>query len=233
MVADTPFLKAAQLKERFAVYGTFYQLVIEGEEHSCRSLLELVSHHIPASQVKDHPPDLWVIMMNPGSSHPWPVSYAPPRVERVNQILSHLQWLPTRPDNTQYQIMRVMAVRGYQHARVMNLSDLREPKSNLLMEKIAHLAGKPHGGVHSIFCGERLPELQAVMPPESAPVLVGWGRHAALLPLARQCLQRLQGRRLVGVAVGEGLYAHPSPMLQRLKDQWVVDLLAQLSDLPS
>ncbi|MBF0271527.1 MAG: hypothetical protein HQL98_05530 [Magnetococcales bacterium] len=139
--------------------------------------------------------------------------------------------MPTRPDNTQYQIMRIMVARGYRHARIVNLSDLREPKSPVflgMVETLRHVAG---GEVHSLFCEARQGERERILASStSVPVIVGWGRHPGLKGLAQQCLGKLKDRILVGAPVDREpcLFAHPSPMLQSMKDAWLAAVLAQL-----
>lgn len=223
-------LNAAALKTHFGVYGYYYQLMLAGQAHPCRSLLELVAHHIPPPQIPSHGPDLLVIMMNPGSSQPLDARYQPPKVGKVGEISRFYQLVPARPDTTQYQIMRIMATKGFVHARIMNLSDLRQAKSPLFLAKVTALSGLAGGEVHSLFCPARQGELHALLPPVTTPVIVGWGRHQGLIPLAKQCLRSMSGYRIIGTPVaGEpALYGHPSPMLQRLKEQWLADVLARL-----
>ncbi|MBF0162296.1 MAG: DUF1643 domain-containing protein [Magnetococcales bacterium] len=226
-------LMAADLKKIFGVYGDFYQVMLGGQPYACRSVLELIAHaRTPADldQLPHRQPDLLVVMMNPGSSKPIPPDYQPRWVGEEGPG-ARPQRVLTRPDNTQYQIMRLMAARGWSHARVLNLSDLREPKSVQLMKTLDRLEGVAGGGRHSLFCPERHQECRHCMgPPGAVPVLIGWGRDASLAPLARQCLRQLHGWRTIGVPVGEDgiFYAHPSPMLQRKKEQWLLDVLAQL-----
>ncbi|MBF0589265.1 MAG: DUF1643 domain-containing protein [Magnetococcales bacterium] len=228
-------LRAAALKKRYGVYGHFYGIQLGGTHYDCRSVLELIAHDgtprdIQAIQSMD--PGLLVVMMNPGSSRPLDGGYEPRTVRSVDEIAKAQVLTPTRPDNTQYQIMRLMAAAGVGHARVLNLSDLREPKSPLLMRQLVRLEGVRGGEGHSLFGGGRDAAFRALAGPEGAvPVLAGWGRHRALEPLARQCLKRLAGWRIIGVRPDEGqpLYAHPSPMLQRMKDQWLDIVMRQLS----
>lgn len=225
-------LRAADLKQRFAVYGDFYQVVLGGQTYACRSVLELIAHSKRPSdphQIHALQPDLLVVMMNPGSSKPLLPDYCP-RLVGPEGPGARPERVITRPDNTQYQIMRVMAVRGWAHARVFNLSDLREPKSMQLMKTLATLAQVAEGARHSLFCPARRAEREALMGPQGAiPVLIGWGRDVHLRPLAVQCLQVLQGWKKIGLPLdAEGIfYAHPSPMLQRHKDHWLATILAQ------
>jgi len=82
-------------------------------------------------------PDLMVIMMNPGSSRP------------VDGIENNTKESLAIPDRTQDQIMKVMLNSNLQYARILNLSDLREAKSNIFYTKIIELENK--GISHSIF----------------------------------------------------------------------------------
>ncbi|MEO5348305.1 MAG: hypothetical protein H7836_01460 [Magnetococcus sp. YQC-3] len=226
-------LYAADLKQLFAVYGDFYRVDLGGQLYECRSVLELIAHaRVPQEPNRIHSlqPDLLAIMMNPGSSRPLPPDYTPRRVGREGPGARPERVL-TRPDNTQYQIMRVMVAQGWGHARVLNLSDLREPKSVQLMKTLDRLRAVAGGEQHSIFCPARREEREQLLGRRGqTPVLVGWGRGSSLLPLATLCLQALSGWRRVGVPADEAglFYAHPSPMLQSKKDQWLVEILAQL-----
>ncbi|MBF0401397.1 MAG: hypothetical protein HQL90_11580 [Magnetococcales bacterium] len=233
-ICDPTALRAAELKQLFGVYGDFYQVVWGGQNHGCRSVLELIAHARTPSEPNDISalqPDLLVVMMNPGSSKPLAAGFVP-RLVGSEGVGAHPVRVITRPDNTQYQIMRVMAAQGWQHARVFNLSDLREPKSKQLMQTLAKLASVPGGESHSLFCPARREERERLMGPRAAtPVLIGWGRDLQLRALAIQCLQVLQGWPIIGLATDEEgiFYAHPSPMMQRHKDQWLTAILGQLS----
>ncbi|MBF0152920.1 MAG: hypothetical protein HQL64_04175 [Magnetococcales bacterium] len=229
-------LRAAQLLKMYAVYGHFYRLTWNGTELGCRSVLELVAHSRLSGEKNDllyRQADLVAVMMNPGSSRPLDTTYEPPLVRQNPQSLADYRLVPTRPDNTQYQIMRILAARGWRHARVLNLSDMRESKSLLFLQRVAAMEREnAEPALHSIFLPERRSELLSLLgKPGVAPIMAGWGRHPALLPLARQAFDSLRDHRLIGVAAAgeERLYAHPSPMLQRMKDAWLDAILEQLS----
>lgn len=224
-------LRADALKQHFGVYGDFYEIMLGGRTYACRSVLELIAHtHTPADphQIQLRHPDLLVIMMNPGSSKPLPPDFQP----RIG-LDSAPTRVKTRPDTTQYQIMRIMMAQGLKHARVLNLSDLREPKSVQLISTLQALKTLPDGDQHSLFCDARDEERHRLMGPHGAmPILAGWGRHKHLSPLATQCLRKVHGWRMMGVPAHENglFYAHPSPMLQRKKEQWLATILQQFQN---
>ncbi|MEN8255736.1 MAG: hypothetical protein ABFR33_09745, partial [Verrucomicrobiota bacterium] len=123
------FLYAAELKKRFTCYGHFYELVMmDGERARCRSVLEIVDTSIPQeipSDISGMEPDVVVIMMNPGSSHPKDIYHIDGEIEYPQSNGSMRKELVlTQPDNTQYQVMRVAVAKGWRHIRVLNLSDL-------------------------------------------------------------------------------------------------------------
>ncbi|MBF0183341.1 MAG: hypothetical protein HQM06_02980, partial [Magnetococcales bacterium] len=102
-------LRADDLKKLYAVYGDFYQLVVAGHLFPCRVVLELILHQrVPLlpNRLVDQQPDLWVVMMNPGSSKPIDAGYMPRVIGEEGPGASPERVL-TRPDNTQYQIMRI------------------------------------------------------------------------------------------------------------------------------
>ncbi|MBF0358917.1 MAG: hypothetical protein HQL70_09940 [Magnetococcales bacterium] len=229
-------LRAADLKKKFAVFGHFYDIAIADQKNSCRSLLELVDRGIvpdDPNQLAKSRPDLLIVMMNPGSSRPMDKNYKPKLVSGSQDIPKSREWVPTQPDNTQYQIMRIMLALGYKHGRVFNLSDIREPKSSVLFKRLSAISNVSNGGIHSIFCSERRKELKNLLGCSNCetPVLVGWGRSTELLPLASQALLALDGFSIYGRPIDSKkvLFFHPSPMLQRMKEQWVDTVLAQMS----
>jgi hypothetical protein len=230
------FLYAAELKKRYACYGHFYELVMmSGERGKCRSVLEIVDATISQenpSDISEMNPDVVAIMMNPGSSHPKDIYHmdaeiAYPQTERRTRK----ELVLTQPDNTQYQLMRVAAEKGWRHIRVLNLSDLRDPKSGSFLQKVEALGEIMGGHMHSMFCRERSTECgQALLRRGSTPILLGWGQDAGLIPLAEQCLKCLEGEpvRTVSSEVHPFLNAHPSPMLQSKKLLWLENMMAEL-----
>lgn len=228
-------LRAADLKKVFGVYGHFYELKLGNTYYPARSVLELIHHDITPldlDELSSRQPDSLVIMMNPGSSRPVDTHYRPLKIDQITDIGLKREWVQSQPDTTQYQIMRLMASRRWDHTRIINLSDLREPKSGRFLETVEYLETVSRGGIHSIFNPERVNELHQLTGIRGqAPVVLGWGRDTGLLTLAKQALGALDGWNLTGVPAGDGgfLFAHPSPMLQRHKDQWLIAIDSLLS----
>lgn len=230
------FLYAAELKKRFACYGHFYELVMmNGDRAKCRSVLEMVDHSISQERPSDISllkPDVVVIMMNPGSSHPKDIYHIDGEIEYPQKAGSlRKELVLTQPDNTQYQIMRVAVAQGWGHIRVLNLSDLRDPKSGSFIQRVDALSEIMGGHTHSLFCSDRDAECTHALTRRSdTPIMLGWGQDLALLPLAEQCMKRIAGEPVCTVAseVHPLLNAHPSPMLQAKKLQWLERMLAAM-----
>jgi hypothetical protein len=228
------FRYAAELKKRFTCYGHFYELTLSnGEQLKCRSVLEIVDGEIPQhdpSAISLLVPDVVVIMMNPGSSHPKDKQHEPGLFD--TQLAPDAKELVlTQPDNTQYQIMRVAVEKDWHHIRVLNLSDLRDPKSGSFIQKAEACAALEDGQLHSIFCEQRTEErTRSLRRKNNGPILLGWGQDAGLIPLAEQCLSRIVGEPVFTVAspVHPLLNAHPSPMMQKKKVEWLERILAEL-----
>ncbi|MBN2162065.1 MAG: hypothetical protein JXR25_11395 [Pontiellaceae bacterium] len=230
------FIYAAELKKQFTCYGHFYELMLmNGERAKCRSVLEIVEQSIPQdnpSDISERKPDVVVIMMNPGSSHPKDIYHID---EEINYPRSgacmRKQLVLTQPDNTQYQIMRVAVQKGWKHIRVLNLSDLRDPRSGSFLQKVDALGGIIGGHMHSIFSQERTAEcVHSLKRSRPTPILLGWGQDVGLIPLAEQCMKRLDREPVCTVSsdVHPLLNAHPSPMLQSKKLLWLDSILAAI-----
>ncbi|MFA7256281.1 MAG: hypothetical protein WC047_01715 [Kiritimatiellales bacterium] len=239
----TSFAYAAELKKTFRCYGHFYRLHVEGiEPQLCRSVLEITSLPREAVGAKSdpndlfsdsaatrNPPDAVVIMMNPGSSRPLEDGDTNSLLTMPLPIGFQKPLVLTQPDNTQYQIMRIMVSKHWKHVRVLNISDLRDPKSPSFIAKTKVLAALPGGDAHSLFSNVRKNERATMLRRKpGSPLILGWGQDAGLIPLAKQCLACIEGEEVIAVPAGNDpvLTAHPSPMLQSKKEEWLDAILA-------
>ena len=160
-------------------YGHFYNLrTTDNRLLRCRSVLEITNQcHQTPNMLLNQQPDAVVVMMNPGSSEPR---------QRVSQqilepeyIRTHCRLVLTRPDNTQHIVRQIMADMDYQHIRVLNLSDICEPKSAKFFNTLRQEGTIQHNDIqapHSIFSQYRAEELRCRMNPRSRIVIAGWGK---------------------------------------------------------
>ncbi len=111
------FIYADELKKKFDICGHFYNLKVSNSILKCRSNIEI--------KQKDkliQTPGIIVIMMNPGSSIYLDKNYEPKTFSKneYNNIKTK-EIIPTRPDNTQYQIMRLMEFNKWNFVRKPNI----------------------------------------------------------------------------------------------------------------
>src|SRR3954453_21589897 len=111
------FIRAEELKRKFAVFGHFYSVQVAPKQLvECRSVLEIVeSEFAPpkSAALSGRTPDAVFIMMNPGSSRPLAAMDNHIHTRAVHKFAISL--VPTKPDTTQYQVMRVMHHCGWRH----------------------------------------------------------------------------------------------------------------------
>ncbi|WP_165732387.1 DUF1643 domain-containing protein [Polaribacter sp. 20A6] len=195
------------MKKQFKITGFYYT----EQEFKFRKYLDI--KNIGSSLTT---PDLMVIMMNPGGSKP---------IDGVdNGCIDTL----AVPDRTQDQIMQVMLNCGFGFARVLNLSDLREPKSSTFYKQIPELDSK--GIPHSIFDENRQFDFDQLWV-KNVPVIYGWGVNYHLKPLALKAIAASSGSNTYGILkLGkESAYYHPLPRTSGKQLEWVKELTVQLT----
>ena len=207
---------AEALRKRFAVHGRFYEANLDGQHCSLRSHLELFESALAWPDVAEADADLVAVMMNPGASRP----LVPPDAQG---------WAPALPDRTQYQLMKLALhaqSRGWpvRHIRVINLSDLRTPKSATLFETLKVLTGDHH----SIFSPSRAAELRLALGPRGSPVLKAWGMSKPLISLAALASAALESCLELGLTDDGVFYRHPLPQRADLQARWLLDVGAQV-----
>src|SRR3984957_5105021 len=155
------FIPAEELKSKFDVFGHFYSVQVAPKKVvECRSVLEIVeADHAPkkTTALSNRKPDAIFIMMNPGSSRPLTEVENRIHAKAIHELAVSL--VPTKPDTTQYQVMRIMHYCEWRHVRVLNLSDLRCPKSNDFFKQFKGLEEEHLFDAHSVFSDRRTDEL--------------------------------------------------------------------------
>ena len=217
-------MTAQELLARFAVYGRFYEKTIAGVAEQLRDRLEIAPPGWPLATVVAREPELLVVMMNPGASRP---------LDALWDAGQHQGFAAAQPDRTQYQVMKLLLAAqamglDWQHARVLNLSDLRTPQSAVFIEKLKAYSDDDS---HSLFSAARQPQCQSLFAQLATPVLCAWGLGAALLPLAQAALRAVQGHPLLGLSDDGWLYRHPLPQRHDMQLAWLVRMQSQIRDL--
>lgn len=225
------FIPAQELKAKYDVFGHFYSVTIVAKNVvECRSVLEIVeTADTPenVTELSNRKPDAVFIMMNPGSSRPL--------VEVSNRIHSRrlhelaISLVPTKPDITQYQVMRMMHYCEWRHVRVLNLSDLRCAKSGVFFQQFQGLEEEQLFDAHSVFSDRRSDEL-ALKLTSGVPVIRAWGVSPHLDPLIDRCISSLTEPDVVRGLLKEGTtnkFLHPLPSLQSQQMDWVNRMVEQ------
>ena len=207
----------------FCVTGCYYT----SNGHDCRKYLDLKCKKSEASE-----PDIMVIMMNPGGSEPQKdtgiTCAGDPRVGDSCKLSK------AKPDRTQIQITRVMRCIGLHYARVLNLSDLRNTKSEEFYKFLG--SNESQDWAHSVFDPRRKEDLCALFE-KNAPVILGWGVCDVLQDLSGKAMDFL---RCVGITKPAGRntegnkYNHPYPpdATDEWLNEWVQEIVGQIRRYP-
>lgn len=196
-------------RDDFEITGYFYKI----GDYSFRKFLNIKRKDTDVKQ-----PEIMVVMMNPGSSKQ--------EKEFANVFDKEV---PTIPDNTQNQIMRVMNNLNLDYARILNLSDLRESKSKILYEKIEILAKIDIS--HSIFDDQRKKDFDEFFI-KNIPVICAWGVNEKLTPLANLAFEKIKNQKIIGIRkeTVENAYYHPLPQNYTKQKEWVVKITDLISE---
>jgi len=226
------FIPAADLKSTYEVLGHFYSIEFAPKSIvDCRSVLEIVDKELvlkKTATISDRKPDAVFVMMNPGSSKPLlPVDHHV-HTDSIYDLSTSL--VPTKPDTTQYQVMRLMHYCDWRHVRVLNLSDLRCSKSNAFFKQYKALEVDGFDS-HSIFSKRRANELASKLKRHKAvPAIQAWGVSSELDLLIDRCTAKLGRSRTINGLLKEGTenkYLHPLPSLQSQKLLWIDRMVEQ------
>ena len=223
------FVYADELKTLFEVVGHFYDLRISGTIFRCRSSLDIFFKG--TSYPSDILPDAVVVMMNPGSSRPLDRAYIP-KVVHANEISGpwEKEIIPTRPDNAQYQIMRIMLLQGWKHVRVINLSDLRNGNSGAFSRVFEQASLLDKTNPHCITHPGRRSELRkSIKTKDDGPVIAAWGSVEVLRDSAN-CIIDIAGN-LIGMKSDDSpWYAYASPYMKTHKTVWLRNIIREVEN---
>ncbi|GAB3333254.1 hypothetical protein GCM10027429_13620 [Marivirga atlantica] len=187
------------MRENFDITGYFYQI----GNLKCRKYL-----NIKKKNTKIRKPDLMVVMMNPGGSKP------------IDGIDNGKNEVPTIPDQTQDQIMRVMENCEFNYARILNLSDVRITPSEAFYNILTDLKEKQIP--HSIFDNKREQDFKELFV-KNIPTIFAWGVGKDLTELAKIAIKKIGIKNPIGIEQNDRDYAYYHPLPRNNNDQikWV------------
>lgn len=219
------FIYADELKAKFSVFGHFYDLEIGERVFNCRSVLEIISKS--ADDLANSKPCAVVVMMNPGSSKPLSHDYIPQKFspDEIRSSSWKKEIVPTKPDNAQYQIMRLMLLKEWKHVRVLNLSDLRNGNSGKFANEYKNAEMFDPSSPHSLTHEGRMAELGNYCS-ESDLVIAAWGSTEILRESALSFLRNIS--RVLGLPLKRPWYRYPSPYKKDQKIDWLECMYEEL-----
>lgn len=206
--------------DRYKIVGHFYTQQIAGSLEHLRSSLEIKRISKTATS-----PNFIVIMMNPGSSEPLDENF----IQQSWNFIDPKIMTEAKPDKTQYQLMRLMDEHCLDYLKVINLSDLRTPKSQIFFSKIMEYKKDKS---HSIFHSKRTAELSEILEKKEIPIIAGWGLSPELLILVDLIEGRIKNRTVIGIKhPALDLYKHPLPPRYDWQQNWINDISNQIKKL--
>lgn len=221
------YKKPSELNQIYNARGFFYDLILPKLTKSCRSVLEIYEKTIQEKDLPDREPDCTFIMMNPGSSEPLNSTPVPVRFPEDKAVLISPTLVPAKPDDTQYQVMRIMDLLGWKYVRVLNLSDIRQSKSGLFLQEYTDFEQICGSDVHSLFSPHRSEERGRHLQTHR-PVVLAWGVSKAIKGLANRYAPRLSLSHSFGYRKEGHLYYHPLRPNTNWNKEWFCRITDQL-----
>lgn len=227
------WVEQAILEDKYACYGHFYSIIVGDKEYCCRGVLEIVNASLDFDDpncLSGRTPDATVIMMNPGSSKP----VVPQNIQiDLNDVCSmDTELVLACPDRTQFQIMRIMEFKKWQHIRILNLSDLRDPNSGSFYEYFPRVESETGRDVHSIFSKERSAELKRKLS-QDRQIISAWGVSSKLDALIGKCLNGTRSS-FIGVKKENSTNKYYHPLLQgkpMTQKEWLLKVCEELEEI--
>ncbi|WP_071394358.1 DUF1643 domain-containing protein [Bacillus tuaregi] len=215
------YVYAEQLKKEFKVVSSFYNQKVKGKLFQCRNH----AYVIRKGNRLNHEVNATLILMNPGTSAPARKEAFVPTLIRELPIC--IPYIEAKPDPTQYQVMRLMKVKGWNRVSILNLSDLCAGNTEDF-KKLIQAAEACGFHFHSIFTPEREKELQSQLSTANGPILLAWGTNEILETLAEQALEKLPSDRITGIqSTNKPFYYHINPILKQKQ----IELLTKIQEI--
>jgi hypothetical protein len=163
-------------------------------------------------------PELMVVMMNPGSSTP------------LNGLDNENVETELIIDKTQNQIKAVMEACNFEYARVLNLSDFRDPKSQSFYNQIPRLNKNSN---HSIFSPIRQEDFNNLFIP-NAPTILAWGVNTKLKELTSLAFDKISKNTNEIFYLTKNLqkkcFYHPLPRSVSKQKEWVSSISKMINN---
>ncbi|MCJ8288455.1 MAG: DUF4145 domain-containing protein [Crocinitomicaceae bacterium] len=192
-----------ELENQFSFKGNYY--LKSGVKF--RNTLE-ISENGSSEEDKS---DLIVVMLNPVGSHP--LTNDPNNWHDKSSVFGPVECVP---DDTQFQIVRLMNLCKYSRVLVLNLFDICDTDSIRMSDRYLVSSEKRENLKESVFHEDRRSELNEILSSskENAPIIIGWGVSEPLGKIKSAVLDNVinkLGRRVIGWKKNRAQYYHPWP----------------------
>lgn len=226
------------LDKRFVAYGRFYNIQYSNSLEQCRNILEIYRRECHEKLKESDKLDAIFIMMNPGASKPVNgkyniKSFTASDIKNEKHLIISVEL--AQPDKTQYQIMRIMESNKWDFVKVINLSDIREAKSNNFYDEINKLQEKDTDYIHSIFSKERISELNKIFTSsKDIKVIVAWGVNSKLRFLINLAISNNNLKNRIGYdkdtykKLVNFYYYHPLQRGKKRQEKWLINILSKI-----
>lgn len=216
------FQKGKELEEVFHTAAAFYK--IESGENTllCRSLANIHRMGVETEKV-----DALFVLLNPGKCLPIFEEEAIPILTRQQE---ELPLLKAYPDNTLYQLMRLMQRMDWDLVQIINLTDVRTEKFSEYKEMQSKMNVQCDNR-HTVFGSDRQSELESLVTA-GGTVIAGWGTKSSISDVADEAYKKLSELCTVnGIPYKNGaLYYHPFPWIQEKCIMWLDDMESQCKE---
>lgn len=207
------YLGSKDLKNLFQTDGVFYELDVNGNNHFCRSTAK-----ISRSGVVTDEADALFVLTNPGKCVPLDEKNVLP----VNpENIADLPFIEARPDETQYQVMRLMERMKWDMIYMISLSDLCAGNTKEFIRHLYYMDFNK-SRKHSMFSTDRLGEIDKLLSPDTK-MIAGWGVSEEIEKRATEALAMLTKKGTVNGYRHKTapFYYHPYQYGRKKRVEWM------------
>lgn len=208
-------------EDKYECTGYFYK-IYDGniELAQCRSVLDI--RLIDSKEISR--PEALFIMMNPGTSIPLEekINTNHVMIDNFEIKFNQADMVKAKPDDTQFRLMDIMEYKKWKYVRVINLSDIRQPKGKRAIQEIKTFENISLSMLHSIFSPQRDKELIEVLKvKQGAPIIGAWGAEDYLEIYANRCLKKV-GDNIIRVTDKTNSFKCSHPLTTKLS--WISEI---------
>lgn len=205
-----------ELIETYKVEASFYDYNFKDiGKIKCRNIADIIRKGYEDSAI-----DSYIIMMNPGSC-----KVIDNKISVINTIKDiPIQLKEAKSDPAQVCIMRLMDNLELNKVRILNLSDIAEPKSGIALSVMNKLE-ENNNMTSSIFSKERRKELDKITE-QSAIYILSWGVSNRLNNYKKLALDFVKDKKTIGIKKDNNdfLYYYIKPIIKDSQNRIIEEI---------